>query len=313
MAKTNEDLIMQAAIANGGAISSRLLEPEGVSASSLRRRVRAGSLDRPFKGVYIVNALRTPDSLLHAACLAHPIGAAFRFSAAFLHGFGVTKPSPPQFVAAHGLGSRVTEVEMHETRDLPRIDVVSVSGINATSPARTICDISPYLSPDRLRHLIETQLTRNRPTSDQLVACVRGRRRSGVSTVGKLAEMLGLMLDDEPYPESMLELRLFQALASAGVAGLNRQFRPEWYDGIRGIVDAADPVGRTIIEADGRRFRQVTQAHDNDRQRDRKAAAHGFVVLRVGHQELQQRRTAVVSEIREIVNSRRLIAESGVA
>lgn len=305
MANNSNDLIVTSAIANNGATSARLLKASGVSESSLQRRVRTGQLSTPFKGVYIVEALRSSDSLLAATGLAYPAGAACRVTAAHLHGFEVSRPPVVQFLLTHGSGGRIAKVEIHETRDLPEADVEVVNGIRTTSPSRTICDLAPFLQPGRLRHVIETQLTRACPTADELVTCVQSRRRKGVSHVGRLAELLGLMLDDDPFPESMLELRLFEALASGGMTGFVRQFRPEWYDGIRGIVDAGDPIGKTIIEADGRRFRQVTQAHDNDRRRDRTAAAHGYLVIRVGYRELEQRRAAVVSEIWEIVTARR--------
>lgn len=308
MSTNHDQTIVKLAMANGGAVSTQLLKAEGINSRSVLRRVHDGSLERVFKGVYLANAVRNHDSPLHAACLAQPAGAAFRFTAAYLHGFDVKRPAIPQFVVMHSHRANSHLLEIHETRDLPEVDVKVVDGIRVTSPSRTICDIAPYVKPAFLRHLIETQLSRKRPTPDEIVACVRSRRRSGVRSVGELYELLGIMLDDEPFPESALEIRLFQALAAGGVTGLTRQFRPPWYDGIRGIVDAADPIGKTIIEADGRQFRQVTQAHNNDRQRDRTAAGHGFAVLRVGHQELAQRRAAVVGEIRGVVMARRRAA-----
>lgn len=305
MTKNIDYEIIKAATANCGAITLQTLNTAGVSETSIRRRVRSGQLLSPFKGVYIVRAMQSSESMLFAATLAYPAGAVCRFSAAARLGFDVTVPTRPEIVVSQGSALKSGGIQFRETRSLPEVDVLVHDGLRTTSPARTLCDISGRVRPGRLRHLLETQLTRVAPHADDLVACVRSRRRRGVEGVGHLAEMLAFILDDEPVAESILEMRLYEGLISVGLTNLIRQFRPEWCDGIRGIVDFADPVGRTIIEADGRRFRQVTQAHDNDRRRDRKAAVHGYVVLRVGFQELMNRRESVLAEISDVVTSRR--------
>lgn len=305
MSKNIDYEIIKRAAATGGAITARALNEVGVSGTSIRRRVRAGELTSPFRGVYIVEAMQLGESLLFAAQLANPLAAICRFSAAARLGFDVTAPKQVEVMVSQGWTQKVNGIRFRETRSLRTDDVVVLDGLRTTSASRTLCDISWFVPPARLRHMLETQLTRSIPAAGDLVACVQGRRRRGVSGVGHLAEMLAFMLDDQPIGESVLEMRLYEGLAEVGLHDLVRQFKPEWYDGIRGVVDIADPVGRTIIEADGRRFRQVTQAHDNDRRRDRIAAANGFLVLRVGYQELMNRRATVLSEIRDVVNSRR--------
>ncbi len=295
-----------------GAVSRKSLTDAGVSGTSISRRLEAGLLTSPFRGVYVVNALRCADTILHASGLAYPEGAVCRFSAASSHGFDCYSPNKPQFVTAKGSGAKSPDVRFHETRSLPSDDVVVANGLRITSPARTLCDISGSVPIGRLRHFTETQLTRSNPGAEELVACVQSRRRRGVAGVGHLAEILAFMLDDQPVPDSVLEMRLFDGLVSVGLTNLIRQFRPSWYDGIRGVVDIADPIGKTIIEADGRQFRQVTQAHNNDRQRDRKAAANGYLVLRIGYQELVSRRDSVLSEIRDVVIRRRAAATGSI-
>ncbi len=293
-------------------MSAAMLVEAGVSESSIRRRVKAGELASPFKGVYIVQAMCSSESIVFAAQLAHSEAALCRFSAAVRLGFDAKAPAQPELLVGKGSALQSGLVRFRETRSLPSVDVVDVQGLRTTSAARTLCDISWIVKPARLRHMVETQLTRKSPEAGELVACVQSRRRRGVKGVGRLAGILAFMLDDQPVAESILEMRLYEGLASVGLADLVRQFRPEWYEGIRGVVDIADPVGRTIIEADGRRFRQVTQAHDNDRQRDRVAAAHGYLVLRVGYQEFVNRRDTVLSEISKVITSRRLASTQNV-
>ena len=298
-------IIVAVGAAHGGAVSASLLAEEGVGGTSIRRHVISGMLQRVSKGIYIVNSLADDDSLFRALQLAYPPGAVCRYSAAARYDFPLPAYPQRQFVVPHGTSVVVNDVLMHETRDLPEVDVREDSGLRVTSPARTLCDIAPELSEQRLRHVVESQLVRKLPSDAALVACLSERLRRGVDGMQDFAELTSLMLDDQPYPESVLEVELLSGLAEVGLEGLVRQFRPSWYDGIRGIVDAADPIGMTIIEADGRGFRKITQAHDNDRQRDRMAAANGYLVVRVGYRELEQRRQTILEEIRHIVESRR--------
>lgn len=306
MARNNVDSIMtDAATTHGGAVSAQLLRGRGVGGSSIRRRVDSGALRRISKGLYIVTTLETSDSMFHALQLGYPRGAVCRYSAASRYDFVLPLPIEPQFLLPHGASVTIEGVRLHETRNLPEADVRIDHGLRITSPARTLCDIAPELGEQRLRHVVEEQLVRRLPSDSALIACLSERLRRGVDGMREFAELVSGMLDDQPFPESKLEIELFEGLASIGLDELVRQFRPPWYEGIRGIVDAADPISRTIIEADGRGFRQTTQAHDNDRRRDRTAATHGYLVLRVGFRELEQRRASVLDEIRDIVDARR--------
>lgn len=169
--------------------------------------------------------------------------------------------------------------------------MATIDGRRVTSPARTICDLAPELPSRRLVHLVETQLSRRCPAPGELLACLDVCWRRGVAGTARLRQVVAELVDEEPFPESLLELAVFDGLQELGVTGLKRQFRPPWYDGIRGM--------------DGRRFRQVTEAHDNDRRRDRAAVMHGWATIRVGWRELQRDRRATLSEMAEIILGRR--------
>ena len=66
-----------------------------------------------------------------------------------------------------------------------------------------------------------------------------------------------------------------ELLGGVGITSLLRQFRPPWFDGVRGTVDFADPAARVILEVDGRSWHATSQAMADDRRRDRVAAGHG--------------------------------------
>ncbi len=299
--------IFELALRNDGAVSRQQLLDLGIARATIDRRLRAGTIERVLTGYYIVSMLRSPISSAAAVLLAHPAGAYSHTTATELHGWP-WRPDDvtlPHVVVQHGASLQPPGVIVHETRHLPEVDVVTIDGRRVTSPARTICDLAPLMGDRRLIHVVETQLAARKPSADELIACCEARRKRQVAGTRRLARILAELVDDQPFPESKLEIIVLGGLEALGVTGLHRQFRPEWYEGVRGIVDAADPAGRTIVECDGRRFRQVTQAHDNDRQRDRVASAHGWATVRVGWRELERDRRGVVGEIARIIELRR--------
>ena len=301
MAKSADQIIIEHV--RHGVIDRARLRANGVSASSIDRRIRQGLLEPMGGRVYLVPALATENSPLVAALLALPDAAVSRTSAGHLLGFAVPNTSA-HVTVAHGRRLVMQGVTIHETRRWLDHDVTEIDGLRVTSPTRTIIDLAAEFSTHRLRHLVETQLIKNTPDSTELVAAFRAHRRRGLTGTAKLAAVLDELLDDQPFPDSVLEAKVWQALLDRGLSAFRRQFRPPWYDGRSGIVDFAHPEARVILEADGRRWHAVTQAQNADRSRDRRAVAAGWVVLRVGWTEIVARRSATLDEIEAIVTGR---------
>lgn len=307
MAGRIDRILYDVALRHGGACRRQELLEQGLTRSAVDRRIRSGALTVVSEGVYLVaGSPLGPAALEAAALLAAPGGALARETAAVRHGF----PLPPVDVV-HVVVPRgrprpaIAGVAVHETRWLPEVDLAVVGRRRLTSPARTLCDLAAVVGPQRLRHLVERQLVTGVPDAAELVACHRLLARRGRPGSSRMRLVLALLLDDEPFPESELELAMLRLLVSGGVEGVLRQHRPPWFDGVRGVVDFAHPGARVVIEVDGRRWHGTTQAHDEDRRRDRLALAHGWRVVRFGWQEVVHRSDQVRAEIE------RLLAVSG--
>lgn len=232
-----------------------------------------GALQRFRLGVYVVPSVAPEDVVLFAAGLAWPTGAVCRSTAAQRIGLPV-ESNGLRFLVPHGQRSKIEGLNLHETHSLPADHVIKLGNLAVTSGARTLCDIAPDFFPAQMRHITEVALTSRATTQDELLAVIDNRHRRGVRGLKAFYEVVGEMTDDDPYPESILEVDMEKGFAEIGLCGMRRQAKPPWYDGRRGIVDWDDELGgKTIVEAGGRTFRQVTQAHDNDRQRNRIAAA----------------------------------------
>jgi len=94
-------------------------------------------------------------------------------------------------------------------------------------------------------------------------------------------------------------------MTSAGMTGVVMPFEPPWFDGRYGIVDAAVPAAKVIVELDGRRWHATLERFENDRARDRAAAEKGWRVVRFTWADIVDRPAAVAASLRALASPRR--------
>ncbi len=292
-----------AGAAKTGIVTSQWLQTQGVSRATIGRRENVGQLDRMSRGVYLVPSLRRPDSPLHAALVALPESAVGFESAAVRYRFPI-RSMRLVVVQRDCTRLRIPGVTILRNRSFNLETTVTREGLRLTSPEQTLFDVARNTSGPRLSHLLETQFVAKLPTAEAFEQFVATHARHGVKGIAGLLQAMDHLLDDQPFPDSVLEKIMFDGLAQRGVR-LTRQFTPPWYDGVRGIVDAAETIGRTIVEADGRRFRQVTAAHDNDRRRSLTAMSNDFAIVRASHQMMTREASQTFDQMAEIIIKRR--------
>ncbi len=296
--------IVVAAQASHGAISRRQLRDLGLSEAQIKSRI-GGLLRRYVRGVYIVGHM-DKFAVAAAALLAlSELAAVCLWTAAGLHQMPVARSATIHLLAPHGRKRALPGARVHQTRQLGPEDVTVIRGLRCTTAARTICDLAAHLSTTRLQNLIEWTVTEGRMSVEEFQACAAGFIRKGRAGSGALRTLNFELFDDEPYPISKLE-RLAKALFKSEelLAGFVMQFRPPWYDGLRGAVDFAWPELRLIVEVDGRRWHARNLEREDDNRRDRRAAGHGWLVVRITWQELTRRPGSVLLDLLEIVRVR---------
>jgi len=272
--------------------------------STIGQRIASGRLRPVRRGFYVVTAIETERSAIAALVRGTDGSVASHKSAAALHRMPIAAATPT-ITIAKGRHLGIEGCRVVETRFLPAADRCSVGGIATTSLARTLCDLVAELRPGHLRHLLQEQTLAARPSMPALIACHQALARRGHAGTVAMRAVLSDLTDDEPYPASRLEQLVADGLAGRRVDGIRRQFAPPWYDGVEGIVDFADPVGRTIIEADGRAWHTLDRHAARDRARNRAALANDWVVIRVGWAELTERTDATLDELVNILCRRR--------
>lgn len=303
MRETPDQIITRMAAPKSGICRRDQLRAAGVGNATIARRLSTGYLEKVIDDVYVVPALANTDTELWAAVLAVPNSAVARESAARLHRFQLPATGRTHLLAAKGVGRRrIPGTVVHETRLLRGEDLMTVRDLPVTSPERTLVDLAAVYSKARLTHLIETHYEGERP--DPFAACVDALARPGVPGLGTLRELAVEFGIDDPLPASELERRLWHGLAAAGLVGFRFQYRPPWYDGLRGVVDLAHPDLRLVLEADGRRFHNRWSTVADDNSRDRMAAAHDWLVLRVTWREVVHRPAATFEGLAKAIASR---------
>ncbi|MDH3300719.1 MAG: endonuclease domain-containing protein [Acidimicrobiia bacterium] len=285
----------------------------GVTRSSLGRRIEAGVLRPTVRGVYVVDGLAGERTPLHHAIVALPEAELSRFTAGRLQDFALDPAIDAATVhvaVPHGTNRRIDGVSIHRRRrPSASHDLVIIDGLPVTGPALTIVDLAAVVGPSRLRYLVQTQVRDQRPSLDEVIACFNSVARRGVNGIGPLRKVLRTMTDGEPVPDSALERATAMLLIEHGIDGFQPQYRPPWYDGIRGIVDFAHPELRIVLEADGRRWHRRDQDMTDDRRRDRLAARHGWTMIRVTWHEVTVRPAATADDVRAIAAERQRLLE----
>jgi very-short-patch-repair endonuclease len=255
----------------------------GISAKTLRRLVREGTVRRLMAGVYVDSAAEeTPE--LRAQAMVHVIddnAVVCDRSAAWLHGVDVLGPE--------GLSS-VPRLEVYRTggqnrtrrtqcrggkRTLSPDDVERVRGVPVTTPLRTAMDLGRFLRRYEAIGALDALMRVGGLTADDLRReLFRFRGARGV------VQLRGLIERADPRSESMAESRLRLEMSDNGLPEPEVQWviRNE-----RGNVlyrlDLAYPDLMLAIEYDGRDFHTSPADRERDRRRREHLRRMGWTVL----------------------------------
>ena len=179
-------------ISRRGMVRPRDLDDYGIPRVALTRLHRAGLLERPSRGVYVLaNAEATEHHALAEACKRVPRGVVCLLSALRFHGLTTQAPfevwlaidrkarlprveHPPLRVVRFPARELVEGVEQHEIEGVP---------VRVTTPARTVVDCFAYRNKIGLDVALEALRDcrrRRRATMDQLHRAAQARRMANV-------------------------------------------------------------------------------------------------------------------------------------
>lgn len=257
--RTVEQEIERLATAAKGIVTRRELLHAGVSSDEIRHRLEIGALLREYRGVYRVGH-RAPnvESSYMAAVKAGGEGALLSgFAAAYLVELIRGKAPPPEVTApTDRAGARYSPSICHN-------DATNWKGIPVTTVPRTLIDLAPRLSTDRLARVCHEAGVLHKITPAMVERLLRPNTPGG-------SKLRAILLGDAKVLLSKLETRFLERLEEAG-RPLPETNRPA--GGRR--VDCRWPGRHLTVELDSYTYHASRRAWEQDRRREREAYARG--------------------------------------
>jgi very-short-patch-repair endonuclease len=286
----NEE-IARIAARQHGVITRRQLLAIGLGRGGVDARLERGLLHALHAGVYLVgHTAELPRAREMAAVLASGAGTAIshRSAAPFwnlVHEFGC---ADVEVTVTGARAPQRTGIRAYRTAALTADEVRTVDGIPVTSPARTIVDVSRFLTTAALEHVVADAIRRGVVRQIQLTGALeRHRGRRGVAT------LRSVMSGVEPaFTRSAAERRLLRLIRAASLPSPVLNARVGGHE-----VDFLWPRERVIVEVDGYRWHSDRAAFERDRVRDAELQALGYRVIRVTWRQLQREPRAVIARI----------------
>ena len=274
----------------GLATRRQLTDEAGISARTLRRRLRSGSWRAPLPTVV---DLRTHQptwerSVLQLVLAAGPERAwASHATAAYLHGFlDAPRPTTVDVLVPRGRHALVGGLPLHTTRSIGRDEVRCVGSIPCTDAERTLLDLAATTDVDTLERFALDLIRRRAGTAARLARLLdRHRNAPGRS---RLLRALDRLPADAGQLESPLEVLGVQRLRRLGAPTfiLQNVVRDEVGDRIR-RVDVAWPSQRAAVEFDGAAYHDLTTVRAQDAEQRERLRACGWRVLPVRRDQLK--------------------------
>lgn len=303
-------IILTLASRSAGVVTRQELLDAGVSSSTIASRVRGGYLAHVWSGLYEVPEMTSEWTSHFRAVKSVPGAAVAGRSAVPFWGAPLRMRSEdPVHIVGPWDGSRTTMpgVALRRTR-LCFADEVRypVPGLPVLSAAQTLVDLAadPTIGRARLVDTVEKVTAAGHTIPAEVLRIIEMKQGRGVAGIPRLRRVIRELFDDEPVPASVLEYRFQRLVEHSALPRFSRQVRPPWYDGRRGTVDFAHIEAKLIVEVDGRDSHSARQAMAEDRRRDRIAAGHGWLVIRLTWDDVVDHPTATLEQVEAAFNAR---------
>jgi hypothetical protein len=234
-------------------------------------------------------------TLLHAVRLTWPDAVVGLGTAARVHRLPVADDGLAH-VVLRTTRAPSRNLAPHEIRLDPG-DVELVDSVAVTTRTRTIVDCLGRLPADQALDLLAWVSSRRLMSEPWLAGWIEAHpHRWGNVARARAAERLGRGAVN-PAEDRLLEL-----MSTAGIDGWRAGVSLLELIGVPAQADVYFPDIRLVIEVDGRRGHAESR-FQSDRTRQNALVAAGCVVLRYTWADLQDRPTAVVAQVRAMVDS----------
>jgi very-short-patch-repair endonuclease len=266
----------------------------GFSRHAIAHRVARGRLYPKWPNVYAVGRTKVSRrGMWRGALLACGTDAALSHDTSMA--FWEIRPEEPNDLihlsVPPGRVVRLEGIRAHRRTNLRRDEIVVVDGIAVTSPATTLIDMAPRLTPVQLERAVNAADKLEVIDPEGLRAALdKSPRRPGLAILRRLLDRPTFVLTD-----SELE-RMFLPIARR--AGLGKPQTGVWLNGFK--VDFYWLEPGLVVETDGLRYHRTPAEQARDRLRDQAQAAAGLVPLRFTHGQIRYEPTQVENTLRAV-------------
>lgn len=271
----------------GAFVRRQVLEADGDDAL-IRRRCASGQWLRLASGVYSFGGV--PETYLRRLWVAHLTAGLHSVvsqeAAAALLGLTGFPRGPLVLTVDHPSHLRIPGVVVHQITDVGSHHVWRLGRLPVTTTPRTIVDLAAGRGKAALEVVLDDAIALRKVKEPAVARCLFELIRPGKRGLTRLADLLDERGGAHIPPMSELERRFFAALRDGGLPDPERQFPLPSRGAITGIVDAAYPDAKLILEADGRSWHDRQRAFRTDRRRDNEAARVGWQTLRFPWEEV---------------------------
>jgi Transcriptional regulator, AbiEi antitoxin len=278
-----------------GYVSRTQLLAIGLTPGAIRQCIRSGRLIAVHAGVYAVGYVnRTPVARAMAAVLACGDRALLSHgSAASLWKFYKYWDDPLE-VTVPTLRTR-PGIKVHRSRVLTRSDLDRQLGIPVTTPARTVLDIPPRLTDERLTRVVNDGRHAKLLHLDDLEDVLnRNVNHPGTKRLKPFV--------NAPSGPTRSELE-DDFVAFAKRYNLPTPATNVWLHGH--LVDALFAEERVIVELDSWEFHRFRTDFESNRDRDADLLAAGYQTVRVTHERLTYSPDREARRLHKILADRR--------
>jgi very-short-patch-repair endonuclease len=272
-------IVARLAGAQDGVVSLKQLQTLGLSASAVKRSLRSGRLHLVLPGVYAVgHSLLSWRGKLRAALLwAGPDALLSHVTAATLWELLRSATTNVHITVPRGGKTSRAWVRVHHTRQLAPAEV---NGFPVTTVERTLADIAPEISQDRLEQAIEQAARMNKLDFSALQG--PKKLRSLIAQFDPLA----------PQTNPGIERAFLKLVRKYGLPQPQANVQVGPY-----VVDFLWPDHKLIVELDSLQHHRRPSVFEADRKRDIYLKRLGYTVLRVTHRRLKEEPAVVAQEI----------------
>jgi hypothetical protein len=188
-------------------------------------------------------------------------------------------------------------VAVHRSGDLVAADVEGRRTVPCTTPARTLIDIAPMVTPRGLEAALDDAERRGlvwRPHLRWRVGELRGRGRAGAGQVARLLDRT----EGRPLGDSWLEQAAIRAIVGAGLPAPRCQVGLRPAGGRVARVDLLWDDARLVVELDGHADHATRRRRQADAERSARLGLLGWQTVRFTYEDVVERPGHLVAMIR---------------